>query len=98
MTEKIVNAFLAGSIPVYRGPSDIGKYFNSRAFVNCGDFESLIACARYVTELDRDAQRIEAMLAEPPVENLQQLSRTFSWIEGIPGHRETALRLRSGLR
>ena len=98
VTEKIVNAFLAGAIPIYRGPSDIGKYFNSRAFVNCGNFESLVACARYVTELDQDAQRIKAILSEPPVETTEQLERTFAWITGVPGNEKMALRLRSGLR
>ena len=34
VTERIVNAFLAGAIPVYYGPPEVSKYFNPLAFID----------------------------------------------------------------
>ena len=33
ITEKIINAFRAGSIPIYYGSKRIDKYFNPKRFI-----------------------------------------------------------------
>jgi hypothetical protein len=38
VTEKVVNAMLAGAIPIYWGAPDAAAYFNPRAMVNCADY------------------------------------------------------------
>ncbi|GAB5366655.1 hypothetical protein AAMO2058_001162200 [Amorphochlora amoebiformis] len=35
VTEKIMNALLAGVVPIYFGAPDIGKYINKKRFVHC---------------------------------------------------------------
>ena len=45
ITEKLPNAMFAGSIPIYRGASNIGKYFNTKSFINfddCGSYDKMI--------------------------------------------------------
>ena len=37
-TEKIVNAFASGAIPIYWGNPEITKEFNAGSFINCHDF------------------------------------------------------------
>lgn len=37
-TEKIVHAFAAGAIPIYWGDPEIGRVFNTKAFINCHDY------------------------------------------------------------
>lgn len=51
ITEKIVNAFHAGSIPIYWGCRDVGAHFNKEAFVDVSDFSSLEACVEFVRNL-----------------------------------------------
>ncbi|TYZ56969.1 hypothetical protein PybrP1_005077 [[Pythium] brassicae (nom. inval.)] len=52
VTEKLVNAFLAGSVPVYFGHSDsVAQLFNPRSFIDCGRFATLRACAERVMEI-----------------------------------------------
>jgi len=34
LTEKLMNAFLAGTIPIYSGALNVAKYFNKKAFIN----------------------------------------------------------------
>ena len=95
VTEKIINAWLAGSIPIYRGPRVAATaIFNPNSFVNCGDFRSLSACAEHVVSLDSDPVAMSAMLLEPPVKSKADLGRFFSWIEGVDGHEELAARFR----
>ncbi len=64
-TEKIIQAFASGSIPIYFGNPDIGKEFNPGAFVNCHDFDSLEKAVERVIEIDRDDALYARMLGEP---------------------------------
>jgi len=45
---------LAGTIPIYWGNPDIGREFNSAAFINCHDFPTLDDAAAYVKKVDED--------------------------------------------
>lgn len=55
--DKLVNAFLAGSISVYLGYSEtVTQIFNSRTFIDCGQFRTLRDCAVRVKEVHESAQ------------------------------------------
>lgn len=67
VTEKIVNAMLAGSIPIYWGTEDVETLFNGRSFIHCGvqsDHASLQRCADRVIALYKDKSRLEEMMGE----------------------------------
>ena len=59
VTEKIMNAFHAGAIPIYWGSDNIGELFNSDAFINVSDFDSFDACVNHVTSMSEE--KIEKM-------------------------------------
>ena len=40
-TEKICNCFANKTIPIYYGARDIGKYFNAKGIIKCGDLNEL---------------------------------------------------------
>lgn len=63
VTEKILNAFYAGAIPIYWGAPDINKYFNPNAFINLSDFRSIHDCVDYIISMT-DEQR-KKMTEEP---------------------------------
>ena len=42
ITEKILNAFRAGTIPVYFGSKQISKYFNPKRFIQVGSIEETV--------------------------------------------------------
>lgn len=55
VTEKLLNAILAGSIPIYYGdPEWVKRVFNEKAIIFVQDFPSLEACAQYVLAVDRN--------------------------------------------
>lgn len=64
-TEKIVESFAAGAIPVYSGDPDIGLTFNKAAFIDIDDFPTLEAAADEVLRIDSDEKAAEMMLSQP---------------------------------
>lgn len=59
VTEKIVNAFYAGAIPIYWGSSNINDLFNKNAFINVSNFNNLDECIEYIFNLsDNDIKNM----------------------------------------
>ncbi len=70
ITEKIVNAFRSGSIPIYWGDPEIAKdIFNEKAFICVNDFDTLDECANYVVNLSKNLDKMREMLNEPVFKN-----------------------------
>ena len=65
VSEKIVSAMLANTIPIYWGNPKVGRLFNNRAFINCHDYESFDAVLERVAEIDGDEQLWCDMMSEP---------------------------------
>lgn len=51
-TEKVVDAFLTGTIPIYWGSSNIGEYFDTRGMIITNTFEEIISAVETLTEKD----------------------------------------------
>ncbi len=68
VSEKIVNAFAAGSIPIYYGTTDIFKIFNHRAFIffNSSNPERAL---RQIKRLERNSTEFHQVLSEPILTN-----------------------------
>jgi len=64
-TEKIVDAFSAGVIPIYLGDPRICEYFNEKAFVNVCDFDSLEDAVEYIKRIDKDDELYRQIMAQP---------------------------------
>ncbi len=65
VTEKITQAFAAGTVPIYWGDPLIVKGFNEKSFINCHSFDSFDAVVEHVKFLDGDMEAYEAYLREP---------------------------------
>lgn len=64
-TEKIMQAFAAGTIPVYYGDPSIGEEYNTRAFVNCHEYASVDEVLERIIQIDENAYIYEKMIREP---------------------------------
>lgn len=87
-TEKIVQAFAAGTIPIYWGDSRIGEYFNEKAFINCNKYEQIEDTIEEVIRIDSDEESYIRMLKEPVLaddaQSMQQYDMKFeSWLKNI---------------
>lgn len=54
ITEKIINAFYSGAIPIYWGATNINDFFNKDAFININDFNNIDNCIDYIMNLSDD--------------------------------------------
>lgn len=91
ITEKIVEAFLTDTIPVYYGSTNIKEIFNPKAFINISDFSSFDAAIDYILEIDQDDQMYMEMLSEPifidpqyPLKLMEQLEQYLCHIFDQP--------------
>lgn len=65
ITEKITDAFFSDTIPIYFGSSNVTEFFNTDAFINVSDYESLDAVVERIKELDQDDEKYLQMLRQP---------------------------------
>lgn len=64
-TEKLYQAFEARTIPIYWGDPLVGRVFNTRAFVNAYDYQSMDDVVKRVIEIDQNDDLYYSMLREP---------------------------------
>lgn len=81
ISEKFINAILSGSIPVYRGAADIGKYFNTKAFINVNDFDSYEEVVNYMIEISNNEELFKKIINEPILANDFDYNQ-FSFLTG----------------
>ena len=62
VTEKLVNAYLAGCIPLYSGSSAAFEIFNRDSIVYIDDFKSPAAAAKYVVQVAKDERECARLL------------------------------------
>jgi alpha(1,3/1,4) fucosyltransferase len=64
ITEKIMDSFLCGSIPIYNGASKIGEEFNEKAFINANKLQGWDLLEK-VKELDSNWDKFLEIYNEP---------------------------------
>ena len=64
-TEKILQSFSAGTIPIYYGDETAVQDFNPKAFINCHDYANLDDVIEKIKQLDNDDEAYLQMLNEP---------------------------------
>lgn len=70
ITEKILNVFRGGAIPIYWGDSEtVAKYFNPNAFIDIGKFANFEQAVDYIIEVSKDPAKMAKMQSEPIFKN-----------------------------
>lgn len=64
-TEKLVQALAARTIPIYWGDPLVGKVFNTNAFINARDYDSIDDIVARVREIDNDDELYLSILRQP---------------------------------
>lgn len=84
-TEKLYEAYMGGTIPIYWGSPTIEVDFNPKAFLNWYDYGSDEALIEAIIELDQDADKYKQMYMEPLFtknsNRFMDLKRLASWFE-----------------
>lgn len=85
-TEKLYEAYMGGTIPIYWGSTTIEVDFNPRAFLNWFDYGSDEALIEAVIKLDQDKDKYREMYMQPlyskqPANRFMDLNRLATWFE-----------------
>lgn len=64
-TEKILQAFSAGTIPIYWGNPNVSRDFNEKAFINCHKYKNFEDVVQLVKEIDENQELFLKYLREP---------------------------------
>lgn len=70
-TEKILQAFSAGTIPIYWGNPEVGKEFNEKAFINCHNYKDFSEVVELIKEIDSNDKIFKSYLQESIGNELQ---------------------------
>lgn len=65
VTEKILEAYLSGSIPLYWGSPTVALDFNSKMFVNWHDFSNDLTFIEQIKRVDESNDLYEEMIHQP---------------------------------
>jgi len=71
-TEKLMEALITNTIPIYWGDPEIGNDFNTKAFINCHEFESMEAVIEHIKKVDQDDNLYRKYLSEPFLRDNQE--------------------------
>lgn len=66
ITEKIIQAIAAGTIPIYYGDTEADKLMNPKAYININRFENMDEAIELILDIDNDRDRFMGMLREYP--------------------------------
>lgn len=64
-TEKLMQAFAAGTVPIYWGDPKVGEVFNEKAFINVNSYKSIDDVIKLVKDIDEDDVKYMKMLSVP---------------------------------
>lgn len=75
-TEKIYQAFLAKTIPIYIGNPLIGMEFNPKSFINTNDFTNMQEMVDYISKVDLDEELYLEIINQPKITNDSIITKT----------------------
>ena len=86
VTEKILHAFYAKTVPIYWGSPTVTADFNPHAFINVNDFRNLDEVVEFVKVLDSDDMLYNNILAASPFagnvpRDYMLLNNFLNWFE-----------------
>ncbi len=67
IAEKLPQALMAGSIPIYYGCTQISEYFNPARIINCHDYDDLDAVIDHVMEVEGNPELYRQYTEQPAV-------------------------------
>lgn len=97
VTEKIVNAYLSGAVPIYWGSPFAIRMFNPHSMIYANAFISFEAAARKVVEIAQDPEAYSRYATAPILKNTTAARYPFSWHRDAPSLPDGAPTLREEL-
>ncbi len=68
-TEKLLHAYITGTVPIYWGNPEVTKDFNPDSLINCHDFSSFEEVVERVKKVDNNEDIFNKIINEPAFRN-----------------------------
>ncbi len=82
-TEKLMEAFASGCIPIYYGDPCVTQEFNPAAFVNCADYSSFDEVIKRVIEIDDNPDLLRQYLRAPALNDPNMREKAQTALDGF---------------
>ena len=79
ITEKIMNVYIGGAIPIYWGTNKVKTIFNLDSFVYVNDYPSFEDCAKDIIAISNDKERYNNMRNAPIFLPNQEIDYSSYW-------------------
>lgn len=83
VTEKILQAFAAGTIPIYWGDKMIASEFNPEAFINCHDYPDFAHVLQRIIEIDNNDALFFEILNKPVFVDSNCVNESYNKLENF---------------
>lgn len=83
VTEKIMEAFSAGAIPIYYGDPRVAEDFNPNAFINANDYQDFDTMIERIKEIDNNDELYLEMLNSPIIQPKAQVANLGAFLCSI---------------
>ena len=88
VTEKILHAFYAQTIPIYWGSPTVASDFNTNSFINVHDFGSMSEVMYFIQKLDEDEDLYNRFLNSPKLaggvpRDYMILNNFLNWFDSV---------------
>lgn len=82
-TEKLLEAKIAGCIPIYYGSDTVSLDFNKKCFINYKDFKSPLELMEYIKEIDENQDKFIQIASEPLFKQQPSFSELDNFFDAI---------------
>ena len=77
ISEKIVDSFISGTIPIYYGSYMIDEYINPKAYILVNGFKDMYEKIEYIKKIDNDDELYKSILKEKVYINDKILEKSY---------------------
>lgn len=88
-TEKLISCLEAKTIPIYWGDASVCEEFNTKAFINCHDYDNWDDVLARIKEIDSNPELFKKIIAEPwqtreqREKQIKEVERYENWVAHI---------------
>lgn len=82
-SDRLIDTFASGTIPIYWGNPRIAEEFNTKAFVNVHDYNNFEEVVERVKEIDTDDELYLSMMKEPIFNTSFSLDQYYTELEAF---------------
>lgn len=83
VTEKLIDAYAGGTVPIYSGTSTVDKDFNDLAFLNYQWWKYMTKFVNYIEHLDSDLEHYKLVYENPLLDYRPTLDDAIAFVRSI---------------